>query len=945
MTYIYNFADAQAGDVALAGGKGVGLGNLVRAGLPVPPGFVLTTEAYEAFVEANGIQARIEELATLPPEAAPQDYDDASAAIRDLFTGGTMPAAIAYELAAAYERLRDGAEGDGAGDGAGDGGGAQDDDDGGRGPAVGRGGEVPVAVRSSATAEDLASASFAGQQETYLNVRGAEALDAAVIDCWSSLWTARAMAYRDREGIAPGSVRLAVVVQRMVEADAAGVMFTANPANGRRDQTVISAAWGLGESVVSGTVTTDDLVVEAATGQVLSRRTADKEVMTVYAGGAPDGGAPDGGETPARGGTVEQPVPETLRNRAVLDDDAAATLARYGSQIADYFGSPQDIEWARADGAFFMLQSRPITALPEPVGDTPDTWPLPYPKGLYFRASIVEQLPDPLSPLFADLIDGSVTRSLKALLNEAVGSEVVREGEVGLPTVNGYAYYYYRSAAMWRVMGKIGPAMLALVRGKAHMGLAGWREFSHPRYKEVLKDWSAKALGELHGEELLEGVRTLLDAGTVYYTAVESVIPIAAASEISFRAFYDKLIRRAGDPPAETFLLGYDSEPIRAEKSLYDLAAWAREVEGLAPALINQPTAALAESQGTWLPPAGMDPALWQQWRPRFQAHLDRFGHAVYNLDFASPVPADDPSALLDTVKFYLRGQGNNPYERQRLSAERREDQTGRVLARLGRTRLGRSRRAPFIRLLRWAQKSAPVREDALADVGLAWPLIRRMLLELGQRLVYSGVIERPADVFWLRQSELQSAVEFGLAAPQLPASAEPPAPVAVAITGAARPVRAGVVDERKMLWRGQAKAAPPQLLPETRWMKGAFESMMPARSQDQRGDVIKGVGASAGRVSAPARVLGGPQDFGRMSPGEVLVARITTPAWTSLFAMASAVVTDVGGPLSHSSIVAREYGIPAVLGTGVATQRLTSGQQITVDGDAGTVTVEPPPA
>lgn len=913
MTYIYNFADVQAGDVAVAGGKGAGLGALVRAGLPVPPGVVLTTAAYEAFVDANGIQARIEELAALPPNTAPQAYEDASAAIRALFTGGTLPAAIAYELAAAYERLR-------ADDGGRD---AVDDDD------------APVAVRSSATAEDLASASFAGQQETYLNVRGAEALDAAVIDCWSSLWTARAMAYRDREGIAPGDVRLAVVVQRMVEAEAAGVMFTANPANGRRDQIVISAAWGLGESVVSGTVTTDDLVVEAGTGRVLSRRTADKEVMTVYADRAAEA------ETPVEGGTTERPVPAALRNQAVLDDGAAAALARYGTRISDYFGTPQDIEWARADGNFFILQSRPVTALPDPVADTPDTWPLPYPKGLYFRASIVEQLPDPLSPLFADLIDGSVTRSFKALMNEAVGSDVVRDGDVGLPTINGYAYYYFRTAAMWRMMGKAPAAMVALARGKAHMGMDGWREYSHPRYKQVLKDWSAKSTGELSGEGLLEGVRTLLDAGTVYYTAVESVIPIAATSEISFRAYYDKLIRRAGDPPGETFLLGYDSEPIRAEKSLYDLAAWAREVEGLAPAILHQSTAALAESQRSWLPPAGMDPALWQQWHPRFQAHLDRFGHEVYNLDFATPVPADDPSALLDTVKFYLRGQGNDPHERQRLSAARREDQTGRMLARLGRTRLGGSRRAPFIRLLRWAQKSAPIREDALADVGLAWPLIRRMLLELGQRLVYAGVIARPADVFWLRQQELQSAVEFGLAAPQPPGTEEPPAPVAVAITGAERPVRADVVEERKMLWRGQAKAAAPQLLPESRWMKRAFESMMPAHSLDQPGDVIKGVGASAGRVSAAARVLGGPQDFGQMAPGEVLVARITTPAWTSLFAMASAVVTDVGGPLSHSSIVAREYGIPAVLGTGVATRRLTSGQQITVDGDAGTVTVE----
>jgi pyruvate,water dikinase len=283
-------------------------------------------------------------------------------------------------------------------------------------------------------------------------------------------------------------------------------------------------------------------------------------------------------------------------------------------------------------------------------------------------------------------------------------------------------------------------------------------------------------------------------------------------------------------------------------------------------------------------------------------------------------------------VKFYLRGQGTDPHERQRQLTERREDLTSEVAA-----RLGPRRRTAFLRLLRWAQDTAPIREDALADVGLAWPLLRRMLLELGQRLVGSGVLADPADVFWLRFQELRSAVEFGVASPG--------APSAVAIVGADRPVRAAAVEERKMLWRGRAKAAAPQLLPESKWMERVFGSMMPARSQAQPGDTIKGTGASSGRVTAPARVLAGPQDFDQMVPGDVLVARITTPAWTSLFAMASAVVTDVGGPLSHSSIVAREYGIPAVLGTGVATQRLASGQQIRVDGDAGTVTIEHPPA
>lgn len=879
MTYINQFGDVGQGDIAVVGGKGAGLGALVQAGLPVPPGFVLNTAAYADFVADNHLQAGIQELAALSPQAAPQDYEDASTRIRALFTGGTMPAAIAAELRAAYGSL---------------------------GP-----GDTAVAVRSSATAEDLASASFAGQQETYLNVVGTGALAAAVTDCWASLWTARAMAYRAREGIGPDAVRLAVVVQRMVEADAAGVMFTANPANGRRDQIAISAAWGLGESVVSGTVSTDDVVVDAGTGRVLSRRTADKDVMTVY----------------AEHGTREQPVPEARRRQPVLEDPAAAALAGYGTRIADRFGAPQDIEWARAGGGFFILQSRPITALPEQAADTPDTWPVPYPKGLYFRASIVEQLPDPLSPLFADLIDGSVTRSLRALLAEAVGKNIIRDDDVGLPTINGYAYYYYRTSGMLRLMGKSLTAVRALLRGKAHMGVAGWREFSHPRYEQVIKDWSATPVVELAGKELLEGARALLDAGTVYYTAVQSIIPLAATSEISFRAYYDKFVRRQGDPPAQTFLLGYDSEPIRAEKSLYDLASWARGVPGLAGTLLNKPTVALVEAQRTGLPPAGADPGLWKEWHRRFQEHLGRFGHAVYNLDFGCPVPADDPAALLETVKFYLRGQGNDPHERQRLSAARREDQTSQAIS-----RLGPGRRAVFIRLLRWAQNAAPIREDALADVGLAWPLLRQMLLELGERLVASAVITEPADVFWLREQELRSAVEFGLAEP-----------AAVMIVGADRPVRADAVEERKMLWRGQAKAAAPQLLPESRWMERAFGNMMPARPQNQPGDIIKGVGASSGRVSAPARVLSGPQDFDRMVPGDILVARITTPAWTSLFAMASGVVTDVGGPLSHSSIVAREYGIPAVLGTGVATQRLSSGQQILVDGDAGTVTIERP--
>ena len=205
--------------------------------------------------------------------------------------------------------------------------------------------------------------------------------------------------------------------------------------------------------------------------------------------------------------------------------------------------------------------------------------------------------------------------------------------------------------------------------------------------------------------------------------------------------------------------------------------------------------------------------------------------------------------------------------------------------------------------------------------MGLAWPVMRRMLLELGRRLVEAGAVEKPADVFWLRRDELEDmAGSLDAGETQLASLADP-------------------VEQRKMLWRGQRRVTPPQLLPKRTWFK-VFEGLMPAASEEQTGDTIKGIAASGGQVTAPPACSSGPGDFGQMRPGEVLVAAITTPAWTSLFAMASAVVTDVGGPLSHSSIVAREYAIPAVLGTGVATSRIHSGQSVRVDGDAGTVTL-----
>ena len=255
------------------------------------------------------------------------------------------------------------------------------------------------------------------------------------------------------------------------------------------------------------------------------------------------------------------------------------------------------------------------------------------------------------------------------------------------------------------------------------------------------------------------------------------------------------------------------------------------------------------------------------------------------------------------------RGDGPAPYARQQGLANRREHA---VLAALSTT--GPARAWLFLRLLGWAQRSAPLREDALGDVGLAWPELRRLLHELGRRLLDPDRLE---DVFWLREAELNDLAN-------------------------GRPV-AGLdeaVELRRQVWRGQRRVTPPQVLPQSRWLQRIFADMLPAVTAEPDGDVLTGIGASAGRVTGVARVLTGAADFQTFEAGEVLVAAITTPAWTSLFPRAAAVVTDIGGPLSHSSIVAREYGIPAVLGTGSATRRIRTGDLLTVDGDAGTVSL-----
>jgi pyruvate,water dikinase len=847
------------------GGKGASLARMAAAGLPVPPGFHIATGAYRRFVEENQLAERIHSAAAQAQVNDPATLDRASVQIQLLFSEGTIPDDIAATIRRWYGDL---------------------------------GADAPVAVRSSATAEDLPEMSFAGQLETYLNVRGGDEVIDAVKRCWASLWTGRAIGYRTRQGIRPDEVSMAVVVQQLIPADAAGVLFTANPVTGARDELVINAAWGLGEAIVSGRVTPDTIVIDKQTGAITSQQIASKEVMTVC----------------LRDGTREEPVSEGKQQHAALQAAQSAELARLGVKIEQLYGQPMDIEWALLGGHIFIVQARPVTALPE--WRAPLEWKTPRAGARYLRQSVAELLPEPLSPLFATLALPRWNEATQKLLAQVLD---LRGDSFPLLTIHDYAYYGFEMSAgqmvrffftmifRWRRMA-----------GFLRAARMRWAEEAHPHYAQVTAECSARDLAAMPTLELLADARRIVEAAASYYLSIQGVLAVVNLSEAIFTNVYNRLIKRNSDPPALTFLLGFDSAPILAEKSLYDLAMFARGQDELA--------GYLAQTRGKEIAAACASPSApiasqgsWRAFTQGFREHLDRFGHTVYDLDFAKGLPAESPASLLDTLRYFVAGQGRSPYQRQAAATAAREQAAASLLKRLSGLRL-----RLFKRVLGWAQRSAPLREDALADVGLGWPVLRRMLREAGRRMVAAGALAEADEVFWLKAMEVEETARR---------------------LDAGQPVEnyRRVIAERREIWEREQAVTPPVVLP----LKGGsrvlgidFSSWMPAHTSQASGATIKGIGASPGRVTGAACVIHGPDEFDQMKPGYILVAKITTPAWTPLFALASAIVTDVGGPLSHSSIVAREYGVPAVLGTGVATQRIHSGQRITVDGSGGIVTM-----
>lgn len=877
---------------SLAGGKAANLGELMRAGFCVPAGFCITTAAYEQVSATVALDIYLAELETLARSESARQIELAQS-IRTALCQTPLPTAVSEAITSAYQMLAAGSP-------------------------------IAVAVRSSATTEDLPDASFAGQQETMLNVIGSEAVLSAVQHCFASLWTDRAIQYRRNLDIAPRTVSLAIVVQRMVEAEVAGVLFTANPITGKRHQAVIDANPGLGVAVVSGATNPDHFVVQTTTGTIVERRLGDKQVLI---------------QARTEGG-IEQIERGISPTRSCLSDEQVRALTALGAQVEARFGAPQDIEWAiDPSGQISLLQARPITTLfPLPNGAPATDEELhvylafgvqqgsyrPFtPLGMSalrylsasFLALIGSPLPDPLTgPHFATAAASrpffDVTTALRSAFGRRFLLEAMREAEVHAAGSFEQLITDPRLSLRSTSLYTVGRA-LALLLTRTAMPLYLLQAFLAPgaasrRVRRLVK--------QLHTMYQIgapaDAATNLAEAESLLWSCVPlafRVSPVMLAGMLSFALAQRLLGDLASASECQRVLGGSPTNPTTE----MNLALWRLSQ------VIQADTTCKDLLQQTSVTHLAQDylhgqlPALLQQ---GLAAFLQEYGHqSVCELDLGVARWSEDPTYVLTLLANYLNMTECGPQPEQQRQRAREAAQA--MVATLSR----RARQKHWLRgwlvhvFLQRAYMLAGFREMTRFVIGLRLAQARALLRTVGEALTQKGKLQAAEDLFFLTLPEVHAA-----------------------LTGAS--IQTQIRERRAAFtWELGRRAVPLVLLSDGTEPSVQQENCQSARQEE----TLQGIPASAGRVTAPARVIFDPHTA-QLAPGEILVAPSTDPGWTPLFLTAAGLVMEVGGAMAHGAIVAREYGIPAAVGVADATRRITTGSRVTIDGTTGTVMIEP---
>ena len=889
--------DTSNDGLEIIGGKGRSLARLTKHGFSVPGGFHVTTSAYRRFVAADEMHERILELAVPEVSGLTASFEQASIAIRALFEAGSMPTDVQSEIVAAYASLD---------------------------------GEPAIAVRSSANAEDLPDLSFAGQQETFLNVVGADDVVTAVRRCWASLWTPQALAYRHQNGIPQETVAMAVVAQIMVPSDVSGILFTANPATGERSEMVINASFGLGEAVVSGQATPDTYIVDRATHRAKQTIIGPKEQRIVSNGTA---------------GTRLEVVEEDARRISSLTDAQLEELVTKAISIEALDDLPQDIEWAYRDGALHLLQSRPITNLPVQPIDV--EWEVPAPARYISRRQIVENMPDPLCPLFEELY---LTEGLES---PRKGQSLMVGGGPMYITVNGYGYQRFDFAIVHKQAKDKGilpsEAELELAEhaaeaaartpkqppkseaekvaaaADARVADVAIRERDVERFRKALDDADRAAFEAWRREGEQEGLArrlTMPASKNPTYTAFNNtewndrqIGTWFDASEPRLRGIARKWEAIDVSTAADQTLLdgiremgieeghywsGGSSHTFGVAKSTDDqLQCFLREtlpdhqfisgqfVTGIESKAMQANAdlfaiAKLVRAEERLADLVLATPAKFLMVTleaseaaadlvSSIKAYLDRYGHQGYSMDFIEPTQIEDPAALFASLKAMVADPDYDPQQQNDRARRVREEKHAEIDALLD--------GLPYwqFRFRLWlARKYNHMREEVAFLFGFTWKILRPMVTELGRRLVDAGTCRSSDDPYFLVSAELQEAIDARAA-------------------GRAMPELGDRAAERRELREARKRHHPPGTLPaEASQIDGiAFKETQIKNADDS--DVMHGFPVSSGQVTARASVITGAGAFDQMVPGSILVSPLTTPAWTQLFAHAVGLVTDVG--------------------------------------------------